>query len=65
VSQGAASQVCFNCLRVRLKELPGHVNGLVVWITLNCRDDWVREAGHDALDSGILHVELLGGPECL
>jgi hypothetical protein len=41
------------------------VNGLVVWLALNFREDWVREAGHDVLDSGILHVELLGEPECL
>jgi hypothetical protein len=41
------------------------VNGLVDWLVLNCREDWVREADHDVLDSGVLHVELLGGPECL
>jgi hypothetical protein len=65
VSQGASSQECFDCSRVRLKKLPGRVNGLVVWLALNCREDWVRETGHDVLDSGILHIELLGGPECL
>jgi hypothetical protein len=65
MSQGASSQVCFDCPRVRLKNFPGPVSGLVVWLVLNFREDWVREAGHDVLDSGILHVELLGGPECL
>jgi hypothetical protein len=65
VSEGASSQVCFYCLRIRLKKLPGRVNGMVVWLALNCWEDWLREAGHDFLDSGILHVEFLGGPECL
>jgi hypothetical protein len=25
----------------------------------------VREARNDVLDSGVLHVDVLGGPECL
>jgi hypothetical protein len=25
----------------------------------------MKESGHDVLDSGILHVELLGVPDCL
>jgi hypothetical protein len=65
VSQGASSQVCFDCSRVCLKKLPGGVNCLVVWLTLNFREYWVREAGHNVLDSGILHLDVLGGHECL
>jgi hypothetical protein len=48
-----------------LKKLPGRVNGLVVCLALNFREYWLREAGHDVLDSGILHAELLGVLECL
>jgi hypothetical protein len=65
VSQGASSQVCFDCSRVRLKILPGDVNILVVWLALNFWEYWVRESVHNVLDSGILHVDLLGVLECL
>jgi hypothetical protein len=65
VSQGASSQVCFDCSIVRLKKLLGRVNGLVVWLALNCREEWMREAVHDVLDSGIIYVDLLEVPERL
>jgi hypothetical protein len=55
----------FDRSRVRLKKLHGGVNCLVVWLALNCWEYWVREDGRDVLNSGILHVDLLGGPECL
>jgi hypothetical protein len=65
VSQGAAAQVCFDCPRVRLKRLLGGVDCLVVWITLNCWEYWVRETCHDVHDGCVLHLDVLGGSECL
>jgi hypothetical protein len=65
VSQGAAAQVCVDCPRVRLKKLPRGVDCLVIRITLNCWEYWVREACHDVLEGGVLHLDSLGGPECL
>jgi hypothetical protein len=39
--------------------------GLVIGLALNCWEYWVREACHDVLDGGVLHLDVLGGPECL
>jgi hypothetical protein len=55
----------FRLLESLLEETFGGVNCLVVWLALNCWEYWVREYGHNVLDSGILHFDLLGGPECL
>jgi hypothetical protein len=38
---------------------------LVIRLTLNCWEYWVREAFYDGLDGGVLHNDVLGGPECL
>jgi hypothetical protein len=38
---------------------------LVIRLALNCREYWVRKDCHDVLDGGVLHLNLLGGPECL
>jgi hypothetical protein len=65
VSQGAATQVCVDCPRVRLKKFPGGVDCLVIRLDLNYWEYWVREACHDFLDGGVLHLGVLGGPECL
>jgi hypothetical protein len=65
VSQGAAAQVCVDCPRVHLKKLPGDVVGLVIRLALICWEYFVREAGHDVLDRGVLYLDVLGGPECL
>jgi hypothetical protein len=55
----------FDRSRVRLKKLPSDVDYLGVWPALNCWEYWVREADSDVLDNGILHVDVLGGHECL
>jgi hypothetical protein len=52
------SQVC-------LKKLSGGVDCLVIRLTLNCWEYRVRKACHDVLDGGVLHLDVLGGPECL
>jgi hypothetical protein len=65
VSQGTAAEVCVDCPRVCLKKLPGGVDRLVIRLALNCWDYWVREACHEVLEGGVLHLDVLGGPECL
>jgi hypothetical protein len=65
VSQCAAAQVSVDCPGVCLKKLSGGVDCLAVRFTLNCWKYWVREACHDVLDGGVLHLDVLGGPECL
>jgi hypothetical protein len=65
VSQGAATQVCVDCPRVCLEKLPVGVDCLVILIVLNCWEYWVREALHEVIDGGVLHLDVLGGPECL
>jgi hypothetical protein len=55
----------FRFPRVCLKKLPGGVNCLVIRLALNCWEYWVRKACHDVLDCGVLHLDVLGGPECL
>jgi hypothetical protein len=65
VSQGAAAQVCFDCPIIHSKKLPGGVDCLIARLALNCWEYWVREACHDVLDGGVLHLDVLGGLECL
>jgi hypothetical protein len=65
VSQGAAAQVCADCPRVPLKKLPCGTDCLVIRLALNCWEYWVREACDGFLDGGLLHIDVLGGPECL
>jgi hypothetical protein len=65
VSQGDAAQVSVDNPIVCLKKLPGGVDCLVIRLALNCWEYRVREACHDVLDGGVLHLDVLGGPECL
>jgi hypothetical protein len=65
VSQGASAQVCFDCPRVRLKKLTGGVDCLIVRLTLNCWEYCASKSCHNILDGGVLHLYVLGGPECL
>jgi hypothetical protein len=65
VSHCAAAQVSVDCPRVCLKKLSGGVDCLVIRLALNCWEYWVREACHEVLDGGVLHLDVLGGPECL
>jgi hypothetical protein len=65
VSQSASTQVGINHPRVCLKKLPGGVNCLVIQFALNCWKYRVRESRYDILDDGLLHLDVLGGPECL
>jgi hypothetical protein len=48
-----------------LGETSGCVDGLIVRLALYCWKDWMREALHDVLDGLELHLDVLGGPECL
>jgi hypothetical protein len=41
------------------------MDGLLFRLALYCWKDWIREARHDVLDGGVLHLDVLGGPECL
>jgi hypothetical protein len=41
------------------------VDCLVIWLVLNCWEYRLRKACHDVLDVGVLHLDVLGGPECL
>jgi hypothetical protein len=38
---------------------------LVIRLALNFWKYRVREARNDVLDGGVLHLDVLGGPECL
>jgi hypothetical protein len=60
-----AAQVSVDCPRVCLKKLSGGVDCLVIRLALNCWEYWVREACHGVLEGGVLHLDVLGGPECL
>jgi hypothetical protein len=51
--------------RVFLEKLSGGVNGLIIRLALYCWKDLMREARHDVLNGGVLHLDVLGGPECL
>jgi hypothetical protein len=65
VSQSASTQVGINRPQICLKRLPGGVNCLVIRFALNCWKYRVREALYDVFEGGILHVDVLGGPECI
>jgi hypothetical protein len=65
VSQCAPAQVCVDGSRACFEKLSGGVDGLIIRLALNCWEDWVREDLHDFLDGGVLHLDVLGGPECL
>jgi hypothetical protein len=65
VSQCASTQVGVNCPRVFLKKLSGGVDCLVIRLALNCWKYRVRKSCHDVLDGGVLHLDMLGGPECI
>jgi hypothetical protein len=65
VPQSASTQVCVNHPRVCLERLPGGVDCLVIWFTLNCWEYRMRETRHDVFDGCVLHLDVLGGPECL
>jgi hypothetical protein len=59
------AQVGVDGSRVCLEEPPGGVDGLIIRLALYCWKDWMREARHDILDGRVLHLGVLGGPECL
>jgi hypothetical protein len=59
------AQVGVDGPRVGLQEPSGGVAGLVIQLALNCWYYWMKEASHDFLDSGVLHLDVLRGPECL
>jgi hypothetical protein len=65
VSQCASTQMGINRPRVCLKRLPGGVNCLVIRFALKCWKYRVRDARYDVFNGGILHFDVLGGPECL
>jgi hypothetical protein len=65
VSQSASTQVGVNCPGVCLKGLPDGVDCLIVRFALNCWKYRVREASNDVFESCVLHIAVLGGPECL
>jgi hypothetical protein len=65
VSQSASTQVGVDCTRVCLKKLSGGVDYLVIRLALNCWKYRVRKSCHGVLDGGVLHLDVLGGPECL
>jgi hypothetical protein len=48
-----------------LKKLSGGVDCSVIRLALNCWEYWVRKAFHDLLDGGVIHLDMLGGPEGL
>jgi hypothetical protein len=49
-----------------LEKLSGGVDGLIIRLALYCRKDWIREARHDVLDGGVLHIDVgrTGVPIC-
>jgi hypothetical protein len=65
VSRYASTEVSVDCPRVCLKKLSGGVDFLVMRLALNCWEYWVSKACHDVLNSGVLHLDVLVGPECL
>jgi hypothetical protein len=60
-----STQVGVNCPQVCLKGLPDGVDCLIIRFALNCWKYRVRGASNDVFDSGVLHLDVLGGPECL
>jgi hypothetical protein len=65
VSQGPSTQVGVNRPRVGLKRLPSGVNCLVIQFALNYWKYRVRKACYDFFNGCIIHLDVLGGPECL
>jgi hypothetical protein len=65
VSQSPSTQVGINRPQVGLKQLSSDVNCLVIRFALKCLKYRVREARYDVFNGGILHLDVLGGPECL
>jgi hypothetical protein len=65
VSQSASTQVGVNCPRVCLKGLTDGVDCLIIRFALNCWKYRVREARNGVFNSRVLHLAVLGGPECL
>jgi hypothetical protein len=65
VYQCASAQVSVDCPRVCLKELSGGVYGLVIRLALNCWEYWARVARLGVLNGGVLHLDVLGGPDYL
>jgi hypothetical protein len=51
--------------RVCLEKRSCGLDGLVIQLALYCLKNWMRETSHDVLDGGVLHLDVLGGPECL
>jgi hypothetical protein len=58
VLKSSAKSVC-------LEKLSGGVDCLVVWLALNCWGYRVSKACHGVLEGGELHLDVLGGSECL
>jgi hypothetical protein len=50
---------------VCLEKLSFCVDGLIILLALYCWKDLMREARHDILDGGVLHLDILGGLECI
>jgi hypothetical protein len=48
-----------------LEGLPGGVDCLIIRFALTCWKYRMREARNDHLDGCVLHLDALGGPECL
>jgi hypothetical protein len=65
MSQSASSQVGVNRPRVCLKGLTDGVDCLIIRFALNCWKYRMREARNDVLDVCVLHLDVLGGLECL
>jgi hypothetical protein len=65
VSQSPSTQVGINRPQVGLKRLLSGVDCLVIRFALNYWKYRVREACYEVLNGGILHLDVLGGPECL
>jgi hypothetical protein len=65
VSQSASTQVGVNCPRACLKGFPDGVDCLIIRLALNCWQYKVWETRNDVFDSRVLHLAVLGGPECL
>jgi hypothetical protein len=38
---------------------------LIIRLALYRWHNWMREARHDVFDGVVLHLDVLGGPECL
>ena len=49
-----------------MEKLSGGVDGLIIRLALYCWKNWKREARHDVLDGGVLHLDVgrTGVPIC-